>query len=170
MKHILLLLLFGANILAMHKPAAKNKRAARATTLTTNPTSLTDLSRDLKVAIREIDLAKTQATLTLIGALQKKPEELRCLEVEVAAHVNALKFHHEKISKYTAKLAAKAQIENLSSNSNLNNAVFPSASQVTVLNHAHAIAIHDVVSDFFREQWQSSECTFTISPSFQITP
>lgn len=164
MKKLFLSLLFFTNIHAMNRSKHNAPKAIRSIMLTTDPTSLSDLSRDLKVAIREIDLAKTQATLILIGALQKKSEELRCLEVEVSAQVNALKFHHEKISKYTAKWAAKVQVENLISNSNLNNTIFPSASQAAILNHAYATAIHDAVNDFFREQWQFSQCNFTLTP------
>ena len=157
----LLLLLFAANAQAMVKPRPKSKRAAHPIT---DPTSFIDLSRDLHVAIRDINLAKTQTTLNLLKQLQKKPEELRCLELEVCSYVAALKNFQEAKSKETAKCAANTAIAKLNAHDSQKNDC-ETVSQAAVLDHAHAIAIHDSVLDFFRQEYQSTNCN-----NFALTP
>jgi hypothetical protein len=125
---------------------------------------LEQLSADLKIAIRDLDLPKTQAALKKINELNKKAEELQCLETEITPLVRALQFHYEKVSEGVAQLAAQAAIERYTT-PQTKNPIFPNACQAAFIDHGKAIAIQDVVTNFFIKRWRSeSECTFSLTP------
>ena len=157
----LLLLLFAANAHAMVKPTPKNKRAAHPIT---DPTSYTELTKDLRVAIRDINFTKTQTTLNFLKQLNKKQEDLRCLELEMSTYVVATKNFYEIKAAEIAKCAAHRAISRqntLESPKNDSETI----SQAAVLDHAHAIAIHDMVLDFFRQEYQNIHCShFALTP------
>lgn len=137
----------------------KNKSPKKSTA-----SPLEQLSADLKIAIRDLDLPKTQAALNKINELNKKTEELQYLETEVTPLVRALQFHYEKISEGVAQLAAQAAIERFTC-PQPKNPIFPSASQAAFFDHGKALAIHDVVTNFFIKRWSSEpECTFSLTP------
>lgn len=162
MKLLFISLFFVLPVHSMHRPRLQQPK--RSATLTTDPTSFADLSRDLMVAIRQIDVKKVKVTLDALSKLGKKPEELSCLEEETFAFTSAIQDHYKKRSERVAELSAMALVEKLSK-SQLKSSAFPESSEVATLEHAHAIIISNMVNTFFRLQTPPySDCDFSLTP------
>lgn len=159
MKLFLLLALVGLDALAMQRPRSKSETKSKSTNSTQSP--LECVSQELVLAIRDLDLPKTQAALKKIESLGKNPEELQCVQTETSTLVAALKFHYEKVSAGVAQYAAQNAVSRFS-NPKGKNHEFPCASQAAIFDHGKALAIHDTVINFFTSQWRHQpECLFS---------
>lgn len=148
------------NLSAMHRPRSKSETKTKPTS--SHQSVFMKVSADLKIAIRDLDLSKTQAALKKIEAMDKKNEELLCLQTETSCLVVALKFHYETVSARVAKLAAGTAVERYT-DPRAKQLEFPSASHAAIFNHGTALAIHDTVINFFTTQWrQQPECIFSL--------
>ena len=94
--------------------------------------------------------------------MNKKAEELQCLQTEISSLVVAMKFHYENVSASVAQLAAHCAVARYTE-PKAKHPEFPSASQAAIIDHGTALAIHDTVINFFTKEWrQLPECVFSL--------
>lgn len=158
MKYLFFFLLLCFNIQAMRA----SKKSAQPKTA---PSALCNLSNELKIAIRDIDFAKTQTVLNKIAALNKKSEELLCLELEVTTYTEAIKFQKLEYSKHIANLAAHEEIaKHKNGSKTIDTKILQTVCQSATLDHAKAIAIDRLVLNFFIERMREQpNCSFNFS-------
>lgn len=118
------------------------------------PCSFSNLSGDLKAAIRDINLAQTQAALKSLQPLkQTNQDELKCLHQEAKNMAQASMEHQARLSRNVAKYVAKARLQRIMSHTPCDLKTLNAESELATLNHANAITIYESVTDFFIEEW-----------------
>lgn len=158
-----------------HAPAYPKPSTYTSTPQKPQPASLESLAKELMYALNLNDIERTSLALQKIKELNKKYEELRCVEIEAQnisyAIVQAMTKKSKTIAQETAKI--EMGITSLGHTPHDARNMAATALQKAIQEHAKALTNQELVSNFFSRQISSyhpEECQFNLKAIFDELP
>lgn len=152
----LLFLLFASlSLYGMQAPSRLGKKAtARQSAL-----SFSQLSTNLLVALKNVDVPSARSALKDLENFKKNTEEFKCLEGKAGSYLQALTFHIQEQSKATAHLVIHIEGEKraITQSDPQKYQNVSGLSPQIIQKHANVILLQEMVINFFTAHWREQD-------------